>query len=603
METEFPLDPSKDTDSTGNPEAAGGQGGHAAPNPDAAGGQGGLPGQEVAEQATAPATVFVGPAHPKFLRIVLPLLGIALFWNLGKAPAYLEEPRRAIVAMEMLFRDNWMVPKQLGEIYVNKPPLFNWVLMAGYRITGSYAEWLPRAVSVLSLLGMGWLVYRVGRRHGIPMPFDLTTNGTSPGDRAVAAGLLTVLCADIFFYFSTTGEIDLFYSLISLASMLAVFHYDRPGRTLALYTVPWILAALGFLTKGFPSPLFAGLTYLGWFGFRGRWKALFHPAHALGLIGFGIIAGGYFYAYSLQADLPHYLSGLFEQSSQRTAGEHAGTELVRHVLLFLPDTLKNILPASLLLPWLLSRSGRNMFRTQPLLVFCGLAFLANCWIYWISPGTRPRYVYMLYPLLVLPLAWAWRPGQNRSAHVLGALLNVLSWLLPAGIVALPLAMVSEAKSAEPLQWAVALAAGFVAWGLLRYAGRQFNPLARLILLAVLARLVFDAAVLPQRAIQGEAPVWKKNGLEVAAMTKNHPLRLLGIRDAGNFPLATAYYIERERGQVLGCDQQPEQGVWYLAEPGQLDTTLAVRHGGFRWKNFRFGLYEWRGAPVGENSGY
>jgi len=553
----------------------------------------------------------------RFLTLALPLLLLSLFWNLGAAPAYLEEPRRAIVAMEMLFRDNALVPTQLGEIYVNKPPVFNWLLMLGYRLCGHYAEWIPRALSVLSLLGMGALVYGFSRKHGNVQPAANTA-------LAITAGLLTVLCADIYFYFSTTGEIDLFYSLLSLASILAVFHFDRPGRWWLLYTVPWLLAAVGFLTKGFPSPLFVGFSYLGWFGARRQWKALFHPAHALGLLGFALLTVAYFYAYSQQADLEHYLRGLFDQSSQRTASEHSSTQLLEHVLLFWPDTLKNILPAALLLPIALSRRGRRVVRETPFLQFCLLALLANVWIYWLSPGTRPRYVYMLYPLMIMPLVWAYATATTvavtasaataaatpvtataasapdhptwirRAERALALLTRGLSFLLPLALAAIPAFLQQTGAALHPAWYAASIPAGIAAaWLLFRWLAR-YNALTRLLVLFILGRLLFDAVVLPQRAIQGEAPQWKAQGLLVVQTAGDHPLRLLGIRDAGSFPLATAYIIEREREEVLRCDTVPQPGLWYLAEAHQLDTALAIQHMAFRWKQYDFGLYEYLG---------
>jgi len=576
-----------------------------------------------------------------FLMVAIPLLLFSLFWNLGAAPAYLEEPRRAIVAMEMMFRGNAIVPTQLGEIYVNKPPVYNWLLMLGYRLFGHYAEWIPRAVSVFSLLGMGFLVYRFSLRHGQhtrhiapqntaqpanqnapqntaqPANQNAPQNTAQPANQnapqsiaqsplratAITAGILTVLCADIYYYFSTTGEIDLFYSLVSLGSILAVYHYDRPGRWWALYTLPWLLAAVGFLTKGFPSPLFVGFTFLGWFGLRRQWKALFHPAHALGLLGFAAITGAYFYAYSQQADLEHYLRGLFDQSSQRTATEHQSSELWRHLLLFWPDTLKNILPAALLLPFALSRPGRQAIRNKPFLQFCLLALLTNIWIYWISPGTRPRYVYMLYPLMIMPLVWSYASAQEpgtwtrRLHQALEALTRGSSVLLPLAVAAIPAFLINTDAALHPAWFAASIAAG-AASGWLLYAWKsRFNALTRLLFLAILGRLVFDAVVLPQRAIQGEAPQWKAQGLSIVQTVGDQPLRLLGIRDAGSFPLATAYIIEREREEVLRCDTLPQPGIWYLAEPHQLDTALAIRHGGFTWKQYNFGLYEYSGEAT------
>jgi 4-amino-4-deoxy-L-arabinose transferase-like glycosyltransferase len=540
-----------------------------------------------------PSKPLAGPGSAAFLAAALPLLALSLIGNLGLGPAYLEEPRRALVAMEMMFRGEYIVPSQLGEPYVNKPPVFNWVLVLFYRLSGNFGEFWPRLVSVLSLLGMGALIGAVVWRYG-----SQAEHPPKHRDRAWGAALLTVMAADLYFYFATTGEIDLFYSLITLGSMLAIYVFDRPGRanTLALYTLPWLLAALGSLTKGFPSPLFAGLSYLAWFGLRREWRKLFHPAHALGLGLFAALVGGYFYAYHLRADLGFYLEGLLNQSSQRTVAEHGLTDLLRHLLIFPADTLKNILPASLMLPLLLSSRGRDLLRRQPLLQFLLLIFAANAWVYWISPGTRARYVYMLYPLLIAPLVWARELASARSERLASRAMDALSVLLVLAVAVLPQVLRPGGNpwSLGLLAWSLAAALAAAAL-LLGWARRRFEPLARLMLVLITARLLFNACLLPARAVQGEAPQWKAWGLEIAESSRGQPLRLLGFRDAGNFPLSTAYYIERERREVLVCDRQPQPGVWYLAEPWQLDTSRATRHGGFMWKGLEFGLYAYRGA--------
>ena len=46
------------------------------------------------------------------------LLAIALFTNLGLSPLRLEEPRRALVALEMLLNDNLIVPTVRNEFYI-----------------------------------------------------------------------------------------------------------------------------------------------------------------------------------------------------------------------------------------------------------------------------------------------------------------------------------------------------------------------------------------------------------------------------------------------------------------------------------------------------
>ncbi len=539
----------------------------------------------------------IGPDDPRYLAAVLPLALVALTAHLGLAPAYLEEPRRALVAMELLFRGDFVVPTQLGLPYVNKPPLFNWVLIGLSRLAGGFPEVLGRLVSVASLLGMAAVTAALARR-------DL-------GARAAAAAAgFTLVGADLLFYFSTTGEIDLFYGLLHWAGFAALYAGDRedasPARRWTLaYLLPWALAAAGTLTKGFPSPLFLGLTYLGWFGLRRRWRALFHPAQFAGAALYAAAVGGYFAAYAARADLPMYLEGLFGQSSQRTVAEHGTADLLRHLVAFPLDTLENLLPATLALPLLVAALGRPAFRGQRLLRFCALVLAANVWVYWISPGTRARYVYMLYPLLLVPLSAAWyavgegpsAEGRARAwARALRRLAGGIGWALVPLLAAAPFALRAADPEAfeaarrwipHPAVWIGAAAA----WaGVRATAFRRLDGPARFILLALVARLAFDGAVLPLRAVSGEAAALRTEALALAEATAGQPLRLHGLRNAGNFPLAVAYVLERERGEVLGCDREPVPGTWYLAEPAAFPAEGWTAGRGFTWKGFAFRLY-------------
>ncbi|MBK6949317.1 MAG: hypothetical protein IPH16_15755 [Haliscomenobacter sp.] len=94
------------------------------------------------------------------------LAGMLLF--LGKAPLYLEEPRRALVAMEMLASGNYWASTLFGEWYYNKPPLFNWVLLLFAWLGGGFREWALRLPTVLSVAGLAVLLFLFGKSMSAP---------------------------------------------------------------------------------------------------------------------------------------------------------------------------------------------------------------------------------------------------------------------------------------------------------------------------------------------------------------------------------------------------------------------------------------------------
>src|SRR6188508_203693 len=67
---------------------------------------------------------------------ILVLLPVAIFFNSGLLELRLEEPRRALVAIEMLLRHNYLVPEINGHLYYTKPPLFNWAIAFSFWLAG-----------------------------------------------------------------------------------------------------------------------------------------------------------------------------------------------------------------------------------------------------------------------------------------------------------------------------------------------------------------------------------------------------------------------------------------------------------------------------------
>jgi len=68
------------------------------------------------------------------------------------------EPKRAIVAREMLKTGNYFAPVIHGQPYFVKPPLMNWLIAAG-GFFGGVNEWTARLSSVLMTFATGLMLY------------------------------------------------------------------------------------------------------------------------------------------------------------------------------------------------------------------------------------------------------------------------------------------------------------------------------------------------------------------------------------------------------------------------------------------------------------
>lgn len=472
------------------------------------------------------------------------LAGIAaLLLNLGAQPFFLEEPRRVMVAMEMWANGNILVPRQLGEYYYRKPPFFNWVLLLMARLWGDYSEWALRLPTVLSTLGMGGLSYLMGRRY-VNAEFGWLS------------GLLFIGASGILFDFSMLAEIDLFYSMITYAAILSIFHFYQQGRYFQMFLALYLLTAIGILTKGLPSVAFAGISVIVFLASEKRWRLLFGWRHILSGSICLLIVGVYLAAYDHYHDLRPFLQMQLGESSQRTVAEQGFGPLITHLIVYPLDGLKNILPAGLLLLFLVRKNAWSLIRGHSFLYFSFLMLTANFLPYWLAPGARQRYIYALYPFAVLLLTYAYQHRSELAAWrtkvfqiVTGALLIIL--LL--GSIVVPFLPDFQFL---PYRYALAPVFGLLFAGLF-YGFRRHRKQALywLILASFFFRLLFDLTVLPQRAHRSGAQADRELAYRIQEIVGEEELH---IYCSQRISFTTVVYLNKLRDQPL--ERQPDKNT-------------------------------------------
>jgi len=532
--------------------------------------------QEVSKANKAD-VVKLSPGEQQLALSIFFLLVASLFYNLGLAPLKHEEPRRALIALEMLFRDNWIVPTEFGEYYYKKPPLYNWIIIAGFKIFGDYSEIAVRFLSILSFIGTGVLVFWMGQKY------VSRTYG-------ILAGLLTLCIVDILYYFSTTaGEIDLFYSLLTLASFFTIFYFYQKQQYYKLFIFTYLLGAIGTLTKGLPSVVFLGISIGVFFLYKKELKKLFSVPHFVGIAVYLLVVGGYFLMYSQYNELSGFYASdesLWSQASERTVLENGFTKFLKHFFSFPIITLKNILPASLFLIFL-SKDGVRRFRENSFITFCLVMLAANIIVYWISPGTRSRYLYMLYPLAVMVLTFLYTGYQARESRRQSRFArNTLGLTLFALLGSLSLPFISALEGLEGL-WMISLTSAIALSVLIWLAyGRRINPVLGLILLAVIIRFIFGATVLPLRAAQSSEAQDKEDATRIVEIVGNDPLYMY---NGQNISRTTVYYLEGARQQILPYRDFIDEQAYYLADKAMLVNKSYQLYYTFTYDNQEFGL--------------
>ncbi len=147
-----------------------------------------------------------------------------------------DEGRYAQIPREMLERGEWLVPVLQGEPYLDKPPLFYWLVMLSYSLFG-YHEWAARLIPALAIHTSVLLVFGIGRRL--------------VGERSAFWGALLLIVSPFFLGVGRLLVLDGLLTLWITLAWLAGYHAcaDRQPRR-GWWLVAALACALGVLTKG-----------------------------------------------------------------------------------------------------------------------------------------------------------------------------------------------------------------------------------------------------------------------------------------------------------------------------------------------------------------
>ena len=497
------------------------------------------------------------PDFQRHQKIIIPLglfllAGLALFINLGSYPLFLEEPRRALITLEMYLSDRWMVPTQFGEAYFKKPPIWNWVLLCSHWIFGDFSEWSIRFFGVVSFLWMGIITWWLGDKY-VNFSFG------------VHAALLVLTMSDALFYLTVvSGEIDLFYSLITYAGIVLIFFLREKGEYAWMFFLGYVFAAIGCLTKGLPSMVFLGVTLLIalWDGYR--LKKLWSRGHLLGMVSFAGIVGWFAWSYSEHGEVTQFLTTLWTESRDKTAvGSFDLGGFLYHLVVFPFETLKNILPGGVLLIFALRKDFWDQLRSHRLIRFSFWVTGANIALYWLSPKTGSRYLYMLYPFILIVLLYAFQNTSARSwrhAAFKGIGLVILGLFFVASMT-YPFVLTDHVpKGAMTVSLVVASVMPVLIYGFLKL--KQWR-LLMIMIGFLLIRVVFDFSVHQIRTEASPMQEDKLRGIQLAEIAKGNSIF---IYQDTRISFTSAFYATRESQSIIQrTDEVAKEGLYLVRE--------------------------------------
>lgn len=511
-------------------------------------------------------------------RGLLILIGLILLWVYGyricQNPLMWEEPRRCLVACEMVYRGDYIVPRLMGEPYRNKPPLQNWlmILMAGNRADRVCP--LPlRGLSLLALLGTSLFLYALGRgkasrnMNWLPILMYLT---------------MGVVVQD-----GRTGEIDPLFTFW-IVGAVACFEIGRQRQRPWLQWFPsQVMVAGGILTKGMaPLYFYPPVLFFAWIDRR---RTPF-PAKAFlaGLASEFLLVSAWLIPYTYRSSAASLGTQWQQEVLTRISFAGGIKAFLIHLVRFPVEALGNLLPWSLLLLlWILPSVRRPLRalsqRDDSIKLFFVFSF---CWVFplfWLIPGGVPRYLHPALPFVAVLLAHTLNlslplfSGPKCPAPRKKVLHRILfhkwtAWITLVTFWAVTF-LIARTKSlkvplSEPFVVGV-LTISAVCYGL--RSGKRKNRLFWILLIPALLYGVFYAGIV-SAVYTLERHLPNLRDAQDIASQMDKPLPVVVDRDLDR---GFCYYISRELDRVVQREA-PAQGSYYRIsrsgrESGKLGT--------------------------------
>lgn len=342
--------------------------------------------------------------EPEFWFVLLLVLGI-YFTRPTTLTIRGEESRWANVAREMLETGDWVVPREQGVVFPNRPPLANWAIACSMLVFGDGEPLAVRFPSLLATLLTTLLIYTCGRSF-----LDRF------GSLVAAAGYATM---GQVLQIGRHAESEPLFTLFTAASLLGWLScYVRGRAPWITWTVGYGMAALAALTKGPQGPIYFVASTWFYLLLYDR-SFLLRRGHLIGIALFAAIIGAWQFPYYLATDLTASIRIWGGESANRFV-VFDSAQAVAHAVKFSLEILNCTLPWSGLLLCLVDRK----LRAQLGVISRPVRFLSWSVLLCLLPllfaqAARGRYFMPLYPSIALLCGVAAQAAVAAQPSALG----------------------------------------------------------------------------------------------------------------------------------------------------------------------------------------
>lgn len=495
----------------------------------------------------------------------------ALLWRVASEPVDFGYVRYLGIADEMARSGDWVVMRIVDALYLDKPPLFFWLMAPLIAVLGAAPAWVAHAPDLLALALALACIHRLGAAiYG-------------EGTPALAGALVFATTWETFNQL-TSKRLDPVFAALLTAALTAFYLGARLGDDgrprQRLLVLAWLAVALASLTKG-PLAIVLFLLVAGpWAAWTGRTRLLVSRGSLLGAALLVCVV----------APWPALLIGRlgFDEALALLRRTDLGTR-TGGLLLYARNLPVLQLPWTLFLPAL----AVWLWRLRPWKASDGVRFLV-VWFLAIfaalhfSETKHQRYLMPATPALSLLLVGLWyAPGEGPARQLAGgpawlktlataaclAAIAVIGAVAGAGLLAfdrVPLfghPLAPERWIAGPAALATACGAVAALASLRRGGLAKQSPLPlALLLLGVLTCMSLVAAGDVRR--QDTVPLARA---ELAPIGEGRPAALLGLteeqRQLGRLLTRRALPLFSDAKAAAGwARQHAAAGAWIVTDP-------------------------------------
>ncbi len=511
------------------------------------------------------------------LLLVAVLLLPALLTNLDLVAFYGDEGIRSLIALEMKISGNYLTPTLFGEFYYNKPPLYNWILLAVFELSGRSDEFTARCVTLFFLFLFAGTVYFFNKKLS---PFGKKNRESKPvasplpaAQYPVIAALALISCGRILFWDSMLALIDICFSWVMYLLFMVIFQQGEKERYGRLFAFAYLLAGIGFLLKGLPALVFLGISLPAYFIWQKKWKALFSLKHLAGGAAFLLLVGGYYFLYARHNGLETIFKTLFQESAKRTFVEYGIGQTALHLLTFPFEIGFHFLPWTLLALYFFQKNMRQRVRQNKFITWNIIVLLTTILPYWSSVEVYPRYLFMHVPLLFsvfFYLHFSFEKNGFDWKLIVESIFGVVCLLAALSSLLLPFWQEAQDVELSSLK-IIFLFSSFSSLSWLYWKWKAQRLLVFVVAMLV-ARLGFDWFVLPSRVKIECSTQVRETTLKAAKALGNNPLYI--YKNSLGLQPITGYYFTRETGRILfNRNEAVDTEARYIIHPNDFDKNI------------------------------